>query len=120
MDSCNDWQRDKAQQLLLWNIDKSAIPLLEKLSKESSIAEARGQALATLSAMHALSPDYLMAALHDPAPRVRELAVRLAEEQPSNTLLTALTAMCTTQMIKFVCSWRWRWDSSTTHLLASR
>ena len=91
MDSPNDWQRDKAQQQLLWNIDKAAVSLLEKLTAESAIAEARGQALATLSAMQSLSPQRLMVALHDPAPRVRELAIKLAEDQSSEAVITALT-----------------------------
>ncbi len=93
MDSTNDWQRDKAQQQLLWNIDQSAIPQLAKLAESSQIAEARVQALATLSAMRALSPASLIRALQDPAPRVREVAVRLAEDQPSESIIATVTKL---------------------------
>ncbi len=65
-DSTNDWQRDKAQQQLLWNLSRSAVPLLEKLAGTSQIPEARAQALATLSAMRALSTTSLISALQDP------------------------------------------------------
>ena len=93
MDSTNDWQRDKAQQQLLWNIDKAAIPLLLKLSIKSPIAEARGQALATLSAMGALEPERLGDARHDASARVTELAIRLSEEQPGEAIVPALTSL---------------------------
>lgn len=93
MDSTNDWQRDKAQQLLLWNIDKSAVPLLEKLAKQSLIAEARAQALATLAGMHELSAERLIEALHDSSAGVRELALRLSEEQPGEPVVAAVTSL---------------------------
>ncbi len=34
LDSPNGWQRDTAQQLLLWRKDQAAVPLLEKLAAE--------------------------------------------------------------------------------------
>lgn len=86
MNSANDWQRDKAQQLLLWNKDESAVPLLEKLCVESMIAETRAQALCTLSVMGNLSVERLKQALRDSSARVREIAVRLSEEMPEADL----------------------------------
>ena len=93
MNSPNDWQRDKAQQQLLWKIDRTAKPLLEKVASDSSIPEARVQALSTLSAMHALRNEHLLQALKDPVARVREIAVRLAEESNDEAVVVALTAM---------------------------
>ncbi len=93
LDSTNDWQRDKAQQCLLWNIDPAAIPLLEKLIDESSIAEARAQALATLAGMKALTTAQLVRALRDPSAGVREIAVQLCEGRTDAAIIAAASAL---------------------------
>ena len=79
LDSANDWQRDKAQQLLVNINDKSAVPLLERLVRSSERAETRLQALATLDGLGSLEKPLVKLALHDPHPRVRENAIRMIE-----------------------------------------
>lgn len=77
--SPNGWVRDKAQQLLIWRGDKSAIEHLQKLAANGSDPRARLQALCALEGLGALSASMLEAALRDPHPAVRRHAVRLAE-----------------------------------------
>jgi putative membrane-bound dehydrogenase-like protein len=79
LDSPNGWQRDLAQQMLLWKHDKAAVPLLEKLASGSERALARLHALCTLDGLDALRPAVLRKALSDPHPGVRRHAVRLCE-----------------------------------------
>jgi len=81
MDSTNDWQRDKAQQILVWGKDLSAVPRLEKLAQSSALPQVRLQALATLDGLGALSTPMIVAALVDMHPRVRENGIRLAESR---------------------------------------
>jgi putative heme-binding domain-containing protein len=79
LDSPGGWQRDMAQQMLLWRGDKAAVPLLEKLAGKSERALARLHALCTLDGLNALRPEVLRPALTDPHPGVRRHAVRLCE-----------------------------------------
>ena len=79
LDSPNGWQRDTAQQLLLWRADKAALPLLEKLAAEAERPLARLHALCTLDGLGALTPRVLRGALADGHPGVRRHAVRLSE-----------------------------------------
>jgi putative membrane-bound dehydrogenase-like protein len=79
LDSPNGWQRDTAQQMLLWRQDKAAIPLLEKLAADSKRPEARLHALCTLDGLGALDAATLSKALIDAHPGVRRQAVRLCE-----------------------------------------
>ena len=79
LESRNDWQRDKAQQMLVWLNDVSAIPMLERLASSSKSPQTRVQACATLDGMRRLSDSMLIVALGDAHPRVRENAVRMAE-----------------------------------------
>ena len=79
LDSTNDWQRDKAQQLLININDKNAVPFLERLVRSSGRAETRLQALATLDGLGSLKNPLIKLALHDPHPRVRENAIRMIE-----------------------------------------
>ncbi len=88
LDSPNGWQRDTAQMMLLWRADKSAVPLLEKLARESANPLARLHALCTLGGLGGLKPEAVAAALADADPGVRRHAVRLAE--PSLTRDPAL------------------------------
>ncbi|XZE51613.1 neutral/alkaline non-lysosomal ceramidase N-terminal domain-containing protein [Planctomycetaceae bacterium SH139] len=89
LQSANDWQRDKAQQLLIWNHDPSSVPLLEALVATSRRPETRLQAIWVLAGMDALEQDTLLTALADPHPRVRENAIRVAENYPSVTVQAA-------------------------------
>jgi putative membrane-bound dehydrogenase-like protein len=87
LDSSNDWQRDRAQQLLLERGDPATQPrlvtLLENLfvtlTQENRHPQARLQTLYTLDGLGGLEVPVLTAALSDPHPRVREHALRLAE-----------------------------------------
>ena len=90
--SPNEWQRDKAHQLLLWRADKAAVALLEKLARESANPLARLHALCVLDGLGAFdvpgetpgtaggtSTLPVLRALVDPHPGVRENALRIAE-----------------------------------------
>ena len=79
LESTNGWLRDKAQMLLLWRADKSVVPALEKMAHDGNSAHARAYALSVLDGFTALKSDQLITALRDPAPGVREHALRIAE-----------------------------------------
>ena len=79
LESRNDWQRDKAQQMLLWSKDVSAVPMLEQLATSSASPQTRVQAYATLDGMGRLSNAMKIKSLGDSHARVRENAVRMAE-----------------------------------------
>jgi putative membrane-bound dehydrogenase-like protein len=81
LDSPNGWQRDTAQQMLLWRNDKSAVPLLEKLAAECKRPLGRLHALCALDGLKALTPALLHKALADAHPGVRRHAIRLCEGQ---------------------------------------
>ena len=79
LDSPNGWQRDTAQQMLLWRKDTAAVPLLEKMTTDCQRPLGRLHALCTLDGLDALKPALLRRALNDPHPGVRRHAVRLCE-----------------------------------------
>ncbi|HEY7327443.1 MAG TPA: PVC-type heme-binding CxxCH protein [Gemmataceae bacterium] len=85
LDSPNGWQRDTAQQMLLWRKDASAIPLLEKLTTDCQRPVCRLHALCTLDGLDALSLALLLRALSDSHPGVRRHAVRLCEGRLTKT-----------------------------------
>ena len=89
LDSPNDWQRDKVQQLLLWKNDPKAAPLLEKLFETSARPQTRLQAIYMLDGPKSLSSTTLVKALADAHPRVRENAIRLAESRDDEELISA-------------------------------
>lgn len=93
LDSTNDWQRDKAQQLLVWKQDPNAGPMLERLFATSALPQTRGQALYTLEGLGLLSSSMVMVALNDSHPRVREIAVRLAESHPVPSVVEAVSKL---------------------------
>ena len=93
LESTNDWQRDKAQQMLVWKQDRDAVPLLEKLFATSTTPQTRLQTLCTLDGLDALSPSLVIAALADSHPRVREAAVRLAESKFEPSVVEAVSRM---------------------------
>ncbi len=81
LDSPNGWQRDTAQQMLLWRGDKAAVPFLAELFGKAKRPLTRLHALCTLDGLKAGSR--LLAvrtlALTDPHPAVRRHAIRLCE-----------------------------------------
>jgi putative heme-binding domain-containing protein len=79
LDSPSGWQRDLAQQMLLWKGNKTAVPALEALARKSERPLARLHALCTLDGLNALKPELLRSALADAHPGVRRHAVRLCE-----------------------------------------
>jgi putative membrane-bound dehydrogenase-like protein len=78
LDSPSGWQRDFAQQMLLWRADQKAVPLLKNLAR-SPRPLARLHALCTLDGLGALTSGVLVKALMDAHPGVRRQAVRLCE-----------------------------------------
>jgi putative heme-binding domain-containing protein len=89
LDSPNGWQRDTAQMMLLWRKDKAALPLLEKIVKESKRPLARLHALCTLDGLGALTEPVLENALTDGNAGVRRHAVRLCDKGTRLGLLPA-------------------------------
>ncbi len=79
LDSPSGWQRDLAQQMLLWRADKTARPWLSDLATNAKLPQARLQALATLNGLDWLSRLSLEKALSDPHPGVRRQAVLFCE-----------------------------------------
>lgn len=76
----NAWHRETAARLLFERQDKSAIPKLERLLKQSPVALARLHALYALDGLGALPPAQLLTALGDQDAAVREHAVKLSEK----------------------------------------
>jgi putative membrane-bound dehydrogenase-like protein len=93
LDSSNEWQRDKAQQLLLWRADKTAIQPLKDLAQQSSNSLARLHAICTLEGLNALTPELLESALKDQNPGLRENALRLAEARYTPAIMKAASSL---------------------------
>lgn len=89
LDSSNGWQRDKAQQLLLWRAAPAAVPALRELAARSANPLARLHALCTLDGLGQLEPAAVVRALGDAHPGVRENALRLAEARFTPEVLAA-------------------------------
>ena len=89
LDSPNGWQRDKAQQLLLWRNDRAAVPHLEMLAVKSGNPRARLHALCALDGLGALQAELVERALADAHPGVRENALRLAEPRGTPSVVAA-------------------------------
>jgi putative membrane-bound dehydrogenase-like protein len=81
LDHPNAWWRDTAQRLLVERRDRTAIPVLRTLAKNSAGEVARIHALWTLDALGGLETADVLAALQDQNGGVRENAVRLAESR---------------------------------------
>lgn len=79
LSSPNGWQRDMAQQMLLWGKHEAAEPLLRKLLTESQEPTARLHALCTLEGLGKLKPEDVVAATKDEHAGVRRHAYRCAE-----------------------------------------
>jgi putative membrane-bound dehydrogenase-like protein len=76
----NAWHRETAARLLYERQDKAAIPALVRMLEESPNPLGRLHALYALDGLDALSDAYVLRALADPEPGVREHAVRLSEK----------------------------------------
>jgi putative membrane-bound dehydrogenase-like protein len=79
--NANSWWRLTAQRLLVERQERSAIPALEKLSRDLSNPQGRAHALWTLHGLHALGDALVETALRDAEASVREQALRLTEER---------------------------------------
>lgn len=88
LEASNGWQRDTAQQLLLWRADQAAVAPLLQLARSSTNPAARLHALGTLAGLGALRPELIQQALTDPHPGLRVNALRFAEAHRT----TAITA----------------------------
>ncbi len=75
----NGWHRDTASRLLYQRQDASAVPLLQKLAKESASPLGRVHALYALDGLNALSAKQVEPSLADADARVRQHATKLAE-----------------------------------------
>jgi len=90
----NGWHRTTAQRLIVERQDKTAIPFLKTLIAETASPLGKVHALWTLEGLSALDESLVLAALKDQHPRVREQAVRLAENfAKSKATQTAVLAM---------------------------
>jgi putative membrane-bound dehydrogenase-like protein len=76
----NIWWRRHAQRILVENKDPDIVPMLVMMAGNTRSAVGRAHALWTLDGIHRLSADVLSKALRDPAPGVRENAVKLSEK----------------------------------------
>lgn len=77
----DSWWRETAQRLLLERKAVDAAPALREMAANRPTALGRIHALWTLDALEQLEDKDLVPALSDPEPRLREAAVRLAENR---------------------------------------
>ncbi len=92
----NGWWRDTAQKLLVLKGDKSVLPMVVKLAKESNSPLARIHALWTLEGLDALDAGLVRSALTDTDPQVRTQGIRLAERlilKGDTSFITDMQAM---------------------------
>ena len=75
----NGWWRDEAQKLILLHGDRSVIPALHTLVKQTNSPLGRLHALWTLNGFDALDLDFLKTVFSDPDPRLRAAAIRMTE-----------------------------------------
>ncbi len=78
LDSPNGWQRDMAQQMLIWQNDKTTVVAVKRLALHSERPLTRLHALCTLDGLAAIDSEVLAKALDDPHPGIRRHAVRLS------------------------------------------
>lgn len=76
----NGWHRDTAARLLYERQDAAAVDPLKRFVRECPLPEGRMHAIYVLAGMDRLQAAVVQAGLADPHPRVREHAVRLAEQ----------------------------------------
>jgi putative membrane-bound dehydrogenase-like protein len=91
--SSNGWLRDKAQMLLTWRADRSALPHLHAILEEMSHPLESLHALWLLDSFDDLSEEELVRALAHPHPGLRRNALMLAESRDTALIATALQGM---------------------------
>ncbi len=91
--SSNGWQRDTAARLLFERQDLTAVAALRVLLRETSSDVGRAQILWSLVGLNSLSEEDLLLGLRDRSPRVREVAIKLAEHSLSGTVLKELLSL---------------------------
>lgn len=79
LDSSNGWQRDMAQQMLVWRRDPQAGKALEAGAEGAARPSTRLHALYTLVGLEQLQAKTVRTALRDPDSRVRRHGIRLGE-----------------------------------------
>ena len=75
----NGWWRDKAQQLIVLRGDRSVVPQLEALVKDSDNTLGRFHALWALEGLGVLKAEMVSELFKDPNPRIRIQAMRVSE-----------------------------------------
>ena len=75
----NGWWRDTAQQLLVLKQDKSVVPALQLMVRNSKNLLARFHAMWTLEGLGALKPAMVRQLMEDAEPRMRIQAIRASE-----------------------------------------
>jgi mono/diheme cytochrome c family protein len=75
----NGWWRDTAQRLLILKQDKSVVPALQQMARDSDNLVGRFHALWTLEGLNALDATLVRQEMKDPAPRMRIQAIRASE-----------------------------------------
>jgi hypothetical protein len=79
LDHPNGWWRDTAQQNIVLRQDKSVVPALQAMARNSSSQLGRIHALWTLEGLGALDADLVREALKSNDPKMRIQAARLSE-----------------------------------------
>jgi mono/diheme cytochrome c family protein len=79
LSSPNGWWRDTAQKLIILKGDKSAVPALQSLARQSENPLARMHALWTLEGLDSADAPLLIEKYKDTDPRVRIAANRISE-----------------------------------------
>ena len=93
LDHPNGWWRDTAQQLLVQRGDRSIVPKLKQLARQTPDWRTKLHALWTLDGLDAIEVGDVMRALSDKSPDVRASAVRLSERwigTPGHVLASAV------------------------------
>ena len=89
----NAWQRETAARRLLEIGGHAAIEPLQQVALSGESAAARYLAFAALDELGALSPELLIKSLHDAAPEVRVLGLKLTEPHLANSTELASEAL---------------------------
>jgi putative membrane-bound dehydrogenase-like protein len=100
LESPQGWWRDTAHRLIYERKDKSVVPALRKLARESRFPPARLHALWSLDGLKSLDDETLILALGDSVPGIRENALRLAEKrlEGNSKLLEAVLGLVDDEM----------------------
>jgi len=92
--SPNGWIRDRAQQLIIYKQDKSAVPELEQLANDSSNSITAIHALHALDGLHALSFEFLKKVAKG-EPMLTAHALRLLQKYSTGNNVKTMEALAT-------------------------